>query len=473
MNGNKQGRQKKEGYHHSSHRGVNQLSTSAIKRSGCTILKQDGTVIDVDPRSDSNTSVDGGVHVVSSLKENSIRNEVEFTYFDYDLPALAEELKSCYRDALSINAQEASGFIGIHINGNVEIKHDSKKKEVKPNLIKMDLSYACLDDDGKIVLAIKEINGSEPKIYFKVDDSRELLFNLYRKSDPCPFVPVKEALNDDVFWGKIKKSLQFLNVQTDKSFNKFVKRLRAEYLHAIGNYFILLERHRYFAGKTDKRLKGESAQKRQEIIPYAEIGHGIALYERGRQKVLHNGDKICCQLSTIVIVVNTFHCLSKHHDMVKVTLEVLIKDKEKDLPFIREMKAYYCKQCKKVFMYTSEFNSLNRLILDRRYLIFNRFDVSGKKYGYAGELSASWAEESVLKEAGYEVNRNSSLSQRQRLGILVALNKRGVSYHVITSYLNTFITVLGSSSRDMSQAISRWKSDLEVLREMYFAKVIK
>ena len=244
-------------------------------------------------------------------------------------------------------------------------------------------------------------------------------------------------------------------------------------MKAIGNYFVLLECHGY-TDKVARMLNEERSQELQELsLPYTAISHGIAFVERSRNSI-HDGDKICCRLTTVVIVVNTFQCLAKHHDMVSVILEVLIKDTEKDMPFVRELEAYYCKQYNKVFMYTEQFNRLGSMIRDRRYRIFNLFAVDGKQYGYTGKIADTQADESILKEAGYVVNRDSTLSQQERLGILVALNRRGLRYRAIVSYLNTFITVLGfASSRDMTQAVQRWKADLDAVEKMYAAMVIR
>lgn len=101
------------------------------------------------------------------------------------------------------------------------------------------------------------------------------------------------------------------------------------------------------------------------------------------------------------------------------------------------------------------------------YYVFNRFSVNGMLMGYTNSTE-TWADESILREAGYSVGQDSYLNQQERLTILQALNDRGVPYHLIASYLNTFINVLGASTtRNMTSATASWKSDLAKIKELY------
>lgn len=486
LKGNKkQSQQTKKNHHIFFRRGKSHLSTYDIKRSGCSIVKKDGTVLDIIPESIPTSSDKDSLWIVSPLREKQIRDEVELAYFDYDLPSLARALKSYRGDVIRIDAKSAADLTGVHINVSVEIDVKVKSKSKDKNIImikntqhtvvRVELSYAYPDSDGKIVLAIKDIDNPNYRVFLKSDDSRRLLFMQSENSESSQFIPFgKDLIGNDRF-KHIRSILLFLDEKTAKSYNEYIKRLKTEYVRAIGRYFVFLERHGY-SDKVARMLKEDISQEQQELLlPYTAISHGTAFYERSNYRnSINDGDKICCRLTTVVIVVNTFQCLAKHHDIVNVILEVLIKDIEKAMPFVRELEAYYCKQCNKIFMYTEQFNRLGSMIRDRRYRIFNRFVVDGKRYGYTGKFSDTWADESILKEAGYEVNLNSALSQQQRLDILVALNRRGISYHAIVSYLNTFITVLGSaSSRDMTQAVQRWKADLDAVEKMYAAKVIR
>ena len=87
--------------------------------------------------------------------------------------------------------------------------------------------------------------------------------------------------------------------------------------------------------------------------------------------------------------------------------------------------------------------------------------------GYTNSTE-TWADESILREAGYSVGQDSHLNQQDRLNILQALNDRGVPYHLIASYINTSINVLGASTtRNMTSAIASWKSDLTKIKELY------
>ena len=124
-------------------------------------------------------------------------------------------------------------------------------------------------------------------------------------------------------------------------------------------------------------------------------------------------------------------------------------------------------------MYTTEFYRIYNLFKDSDYQFFNRFKHDGRFYGFSSSTS-EWASESILKKAGYEVNNKSSLTQRERIEILLALNRIGVSYHRIISYLNHFIDMNGAAmEKDMSQAVQRWESDIEVLRGLYAKRAIR
>lgn len=45
------------------------------------------------------------------------------------------------------------------------------------------------------------------------------------------------------------------------------------------------------------------------------------------------GDRVYCQLSSVIVVENTFSCVNRNHVMVPVILEVLLKRKGDDLPY--------------------------------------------------------------------------------------------------------------------------------------------
>ena len=259
-----------------------------------------------------------------------------------------------------------------------------------------------------------------------------------------------------------------------RPFKFLVQDVCNSYLTAIGDYFIFLEHfkrdaevnHILFGGPQPEQ---KTSGVKQQIQTFSKPPGKMV----PSSEVINKGDRIYCQLSSIIIVENTFKCLKKGHQMVGVTLEVLIKDVYGSTPFTKDLKAYYCKQCKKVFMYTNEFYGIYNLIKDNQYQVFNCFFYDGKKLGYK-TTTDMWAAESVLKKAGYEVNQQSCLTQEQRIRILIALNVRGVSYHRILSYLNTFIDINGSvTNRDMSQAVRCWASDMEILRSLYDKRIVR
>ena len=300
------------------------------------------------------------------------------------------------------------------------------------------------------------------------------LYNNVDHTGPsCPFRKLLDATT------KLPQCRGLLNLIYEagiprRPFKFYVQALRNSYLTAIGDYFIFLEHFKRDAEVNYILFGGPQPEQKtsgvKQPIPTFPKPSGKMVPS---SDVINKGDRIYCQMSSIIIVENTFKCLKKGHQMVGVTLEVLVKDAYGSTPFTKDLKAYYCKQCKKVFMYTNEFYGIYNLIKDNRYQVFNCFLYGGKKIGYE-TTTDMWAAESVLKKAGYEVNQQSCLTQEQRIKILIALNVRGVSYHRILSYLNTFIDISGSvTNRDMSQAVRSWASDMEVLRSLYDKRVVR
>lgn len=217
------------------------------------------------------------------------------------------------------------------------------------------------------------------------------------------------------------------------------------------------------------------AQEPQKQLPFEGMNRDYYIRDvsvKNNAQEINEGDTICCKLNSVVSVMNTFPCINKGHQMVRVFLEVLIKKTTEKKPFKKKLEAYYCKQCKRIFMYTTEYNLIRGYTTGYGYHVFNRFSINGHNEGYS-DSPATWANESILKEAGYEVNQNSSLNQKERLDILIELNRRGVPYHTIISYINVFINVIGASwSKDMTQPVERWESDLEAVRELYFKGIL-
>lgn len=263
----------------------------------------------------------------------------------------------------------------------------------------------------------------------------------------------------------------------DLKYSKIYEKLREAYLSMFAEFFTLLAEHGF-------------KKEVEELLTSPDLEISLSIPEKAKPKPkpryhvadakqipsdeeINAGDRVYCQLSSVIVIENTFSCVNRNHVMVPVILEVLLKHKGDDLPCTRELAAYYCQQCKRIFLYTTEFYRIYNLFKDSDYQFFNKFMHEGRLYGFSPSTSG-WAAESILKMAGYEVSSKSNLTQRERIEILLALNRIGVSYHRIISYLNHFIEMNGAAvEKDMSQAVMRWESDIEVMRDLYTRRIAR
>lgn len=313
--------------------------------------------------------------------------------------------------------------------------------------------------------------------------SRDAMFLCKGQDGTCLFAPTKEDEFQPLFMAEkaYPKKIKLLDKIKlvgfgDVKFKNLAGKIRDCYLNTFTDFLTLLIKNG-FKKQVDTMLSTPGSF---EIVRNEKTEHTIkARYHIADAKPIPSsdeiqaGDRVYCQLSSVIVVENTFSCVNRNHAMVPVILEVLIKHKGNDLPNTRELAAYYCQQCKRIFLYTTEFYRIYNLFKDSDYQFFNRFKHEGRLYGFSPSTS-EWATESILKKAGYEVNNKSSLTQRERIEILLALNRIGVSYHRIISYLNHFIDMNGAAmEKDMSQAVQRWGSDIEVLRELYAKRILR
>lgn len=453
----RKGMAKKPQQHHHYRPRSRNISVYAIKNAGFTIVKKDGSIIRVSPKAKIDKSA---LQHVSPDRKEIIRSGVRRKYSSLSI----DELNKIY-----LQNMEAA----LKIYNDPEISSPSYELSLKKKAnVKLRITFACLDTDGSIVLKIKDRRYGST-VYMKTINNVPLYNSVAHTAQYYPFRKLLDATT------KLPECRDILNLIyeagiTRRPFNLLVESVRNSYLVAIGDYFIFLEHFKRTA-EVNHILFGcpypeQKASEVKQPTPAFPKPSGKTIPSND---VIRNGDKIYCKLSSIIIVENTFKCLNKGHQMIGVTLEVLIKNVNGSTPFTKDLKAYYCKQCKKVFMYTNEFYEIYNLIKDNRYQVFNCFLYGGKKVGYK-TTTDMWAAESVLKKAGYEVNQQSSLSQEQRIKILIALNVRGVSYHRIVSYLNTFIDINGSvTNRDMNRAVRCWKSDMEILRALYDNRIVR
>lgn len=153
-------------------------------------------------------------------------------------------------------------------------------------------------------------------------------------------------------------------------------------------------------------------------------------------------------------------CMRSGHDIEKVTASVNIIKYNGETEEI-EIPAYFCMDCGLYFIEESQYN----LLLVRGRLLCQILTMSEyRTYNNSGNLSNNWAQQSILKIGGYSVAKNDGLSERQRQTILEYIIESGIlSKADVVNYLDFFIR-LNEGKKNMSYAVSKWRSDMQYLR---------
>lgn len=431
-------------------------NSSIVEKVGITIIKPDGTVIKHEPVIKKPSHIEA----MSENREQEIRKTIQINYSQKPLSELNQSVKNLNRIATEINKFNVPKAL-------TEYLYDFNKPEKNQKGIGIKLGYSGLDVDGGIVLYAQLRIGNRNRLFLKqVGDA--IFVNIEKKTtDTFQFLDVKTA-KKKYKWFEPDIQYRLDRRILHSKFKNLVAKLVNRFTCAIADYAIFLEKH----GKqelVDQLMSDDGEISVSAPIPFIKLQGRSSMHTNSNNDddILHTGDKICCKLTSIITVANTFRCVEEEHEMISVLLEVLLKHKSEELPQTIELNAYYCKQCRRIFMYTSEFESIRNYLENHQYCVFNRFSINDMLIGYTNS-TATWADESILREAGYSVGQDSYLNQQERLNILQALNDRGIPYHLIASYLNTFINVLGASTtRNMTSAITSWKSDLNKIRELY------
>lgn len=434
----------------------NNQNSSIVEKVGITIIKPDGTVIKHEPVIKKPPYIEA----MAEAREQKIRKAIGINYSQKSLPELSQSVKNLKRIATEIDKQNVPKV-------SAEYLYDFDQPEKNLKGIGVRLGYSGLDVDGGIVLYAQLRIGNRNRLFLK--QVGEVIFvNLEKKTtDTFQFLDVKTAKKKYKWFAPDIEYLLDRRILHSK-FKNLISKVVSKHVRAIADYAIFLEKH----GKhelVEHLMSDDGEISVSDPIPFikSQKQASVPPCNDNGDETLHPGDKICCKLTSVVTVMNTFRCVEEGHEMIPVRLEVLLKHKSEEVPQTIEMNAYYCRQCRRIFMYTSEFEGIRNYLESHLYYVFNRFSVNGMLMGYTNSTE-TWADESILREAGYSVGQDSYLNQQERLTILQALNDRGVPYHLIASYLNTFINVLGASTtRNMTSAIASWKSDLAKIKELY------
>lgn len=452
---------------------------SAIKVNGCVVRKKDGSVVEVPAHNvakplwkQNDGETDKNTHL---SREDQIRRQVDLKYgsdpideLDARLASLNEYI-SYYYDMPhpAVPSRRLDGSAGGHVIFSfLRISSDG---DPILKMVQYDRTSAIVQE-----AQVKATLNDRLSIFFPDVMDEELFFSQINYSQFV--VRPNGRAGKESSLGALYKAFALADRELPLGrvhFSKIINKLKAGYIKAIGEADICLDRHADLKNMApDIYNSVNKAERRVVQVRNKQYGFVPRHTLPGRDgSAVVEGERICCRIDSVIIVSNTFPCLRKHHDMIRVVVDVMVRDQYSTTPYSVGLEAYYCRQCKRIFMYTAEFERIKALLDEGGVRVFNRFSFDGVEYGYRMKISANgWASESILKEAGYSVGKSSPLRADKRLDILVGLIQRGVPYHSIVSYLNTFINVLGSAyDRDMSHAVRDWQDDLDALHKLYFA----
>ena len=156
----------------------------------------------------------------------------------------------------------------------------------------------------------------------------------------------------------------------------------------------------------------------------------------------------------LYICKGTFSCERRHHKIISAT-GVLTSLEGKPV----KIDVQYCTSCKIYFInqdtyidYREEYGNLMGN--------FAFHDRSGSNVQRSGE----WADKSILKLCGYNVDKNIGLNDEKRRLILKNIMIRDIlPKHRIEEYLEFFIR-MNKDNRDKIMAVRKWKADLNWVR---------
>ena len=173
------------------------------------------------------------------------------------------------------------------------------------------------------------------------------------------------------------------------------------------------------------------------------------------------------QAKDFVVRRNTFHCLHMEHDHEEIVALVNVMAKSGNI-YPRKVSAAYCPECNMYFIMESSYIKLRRIgvlmcrLSDDKAYIRNKgfFDTNGL------------ATESLLKQYGYNVAQDSTLTAQQRCKILELIIDNGVcSKDAVISYLDYFINMhKNRKNNSFAEAISKWESDRDYIENYNVGK---
>lgn len=161
-----------------------------------------------------------------------------------------------------------------------------------------------------------------------------------------------------------------------------------------------------------------------------------------------------------IVRTNVFHC-DKNHSVETITATVNILKRD-GVIVTENLSAGYCKECNIYFILERDYLRLKKSGVVLCQLITYEVYTNSKSTNIN---SLDLKPESLLHRCGYNVSSTENLSQEQRRGILRRVIDCGLySVSGLCSYLDWLIDRNSrSSTRDMSNAISKWTSDRDYI----------
>lgn len=189
------------------------------------------------------------------------------------------------------------------------------------------------------------------------------------------------------------------------------------------------------------------------IQPYAkitELRQAIAYQIEKRKKRIEH-----IPTTGFLVRTNTFKCI-KNHGVEDIIAVFTVLNKNGRIVLV-ETPAGYCPKCGVFYIHDYTYQ---RLLTYGQPLCTV---ISEKHYtsGIYLKMNTGMAQQSLLKMCGYTVSATEGLSDDERRKILDSIISNGImsKFDVIT-YLNYFITIRKNDTKDMTEAIRKWKSDI-------------
>lgn len=156
-----------------------------------------------------------------------------------------------------------------------------------------------------------------------------------------------------------------------------------------------------------------------------------------------------------IIKKSTFKCIHNNHHTEDMAAAVNVIEKDGNIK-LKKINVGYCKECNVFFVLESIYEELKKW-----YVPICKVSDVKTYYGSNGKYGMKLAQESILKQYGYNVSKTEDLSDTVRQKILaVLIDNHIVTKNDIISYLGFFVSQRRYQSK-YEQAISKWEEDRE------------